>query len=114
MFGGKDEGERSFTVEASSIDETGGRYLNKAPLQAAHKAARVLFSTDKGKKQTTIKLQLRESTRGTGDKLFAYEAKKENINKVIKINGKDVVFKKRIKVTKGPRFHGDGARKQKQ
>lgn len=117
LFGGEprgnkaiDDGQRSFTVEASSIDETGGRYINQEPLQAAKKAANVLFSSPKGKKQNSIKLELRETTRGSPDKLFAYQAKREKIDKTVEINGKKVTFHNRIKLSKVPKFFGDGAR----
>lgn len=101
-----DPTERSFTVEASSIGEVGGRYINDEPRNAAMKAARVLFGSAGSQKK--LKLQLRETTRGSKDKLYAYEAEKIRINKTVTIAGKEVQINQKIKLSKTPLFHGDG------
>ena len=106
---------RSFTIEAATVGQPGGRYESKTPSSAASKAATQLFN-ETGTKQKSIKVQMREMTQGSRkhNKLFAYEATREDIKKTVKINGKDVTFKKTISLKKIPLFHGDGARRTKQ
>lgn len=105
---------RSFTVEAASVGQPGGRYESKTPSSAASKAATQIFN-ETGTKQKSIKVQIREMTQGSRkhNKLFAYEATREDIKKTVKINGKDVTFNKTISLKKIPLFHGDGARRTK-
>jgi len=109
--------ERSFTVEASTTEDVGGRYINRAPRDAAKKAARVLFDASadrkKGSGVKSLRLQLRETTRGSPDSLFAYEATKHDIKKTVMIAGKQVRISQEIKRRSVPLFHGDGVRKQK-
>lgn len=63
--------DRFFTVEASEVGITGGRYKAKSPYNAAAKAARILFREQKGTK-TKIRFTIRETTReGTG-KTYEY------------------------------------------
>lgn len=103
--------DRSFTVEASTIGDVGGRYINRIPRRAAMKAARVLFDKTK---QSKLRLQLRETTRGSSDRLFAYEATQKKVNKTVKIAGKNINITQEISLAKVPLFHGDGARKRNQ
>lgn len=63
--------ERFFTVEASDVNITGGRYKAKSPYNAAAKAARILFKEQTGKK-TKIRFFLRETTRDGSGKVFEY------------------------------------------
>jgi len=108
-----DVDERSFTVEASSVGEVGGRYINRSPRRAASKAARIILDGLPSKqKRSEIRLQLRETTRGSKDKLFAYRARSTDIRKTINRGGKDILITQEIKMSKVPLFHGDGARRR--
>ena len=102
-----ERGERSFTVEATTVGTVGGRYINKTPREAAKKAARHLF--DETNKQT-LRLQLRETTQGSPHRLFAYEAKRVPIDKTVRIAGKERHFSQEVKLRKVKEFHGDGVR----
>jgi len=105
--------ERSFTVEASSVGEVGGRFINRTPRRAALKAARgILDGLSKAARKSDIRVQLRETTRGSKDKLFAYRARSVDVNKVINRGGKDIEINQEIKLAKVPLFHGDGARRK--
>jgi hypothetical protein len=61
-------GSRSFKVEWSSSNATGGRYKGDTPEQAAKKAGRQLFKRVDGKvesiKFTIVETTLRSNTRG--------------------------------------------------
>lgn len=63
--------DRFFTVDASEVGVTGGRYKAKSPYNAAVKAARILFREQKGSK-TKIRFTLRETTREGSGKSFEY------------------------------------------
>lgn len=84
---------RTFTVEKSSINESGGRYKSENPSSAAKKAASKLFAKSKNAK--TITFSLRESTRGSEKKVYEYKATQETLAKPVvrTINGKEIVNK---------------------
>jgi hypothetical protein len=109
-------GERSFTVEASSTGFTGGRFENKIPMNAASKAANGIFDEEKskGRNTKTIKVQLRETTQGSPDSLFAYEANRVDKVKKVMIKGKEITFRKNIELKSIDLFHGDGAKRQQE
>lgn len=71
---------RSFTVEASEIGVTGGRYLSASPYAAATKVARAIFKDKKAAKKSAVRLTLRETTRGGEGGLFTYIAIKEKLD----------------------------------
>jgi hypothetical protein len=82
-MGRKIEDKRSFTVEVSSNNRKGGRYLSKSPFGAARKAATKLF---KDADVTEVRFILRETTKSsmsTNAKHYYY-AKKSNDNREIK------------------------------
>ena len=88
---------RSFTVIASSIGETGGRYLSMTPQSAARKAAKKLF--DKSPTSTTtIVLRIMETTRrgSSRGKTFTYEATKKTVDETRVIDGKTLNITKKI------------------
>jgi len=109
-----DPEDRSFTVEASSVGVTGGRYINRAPRRSALKAARILFDSSEAKagKLDQLRVQMRETTMGSPDRLFAYEATKKKVNKTVNIAGNEVNIRQEINLSKVPLFHGDGVRKK--
>jgi len=94
--------ERSFTVDKSSISKTGGRYINKEPRDAAIKAAHFLFDDKKARGQSVITFQLRETTRGSQNKLRAYRAKKNKMIKTVNIAGKNITFTQSVDVKSVP------------
>ena len=68
---------RKFTVDKSSIGESGGRYNSETPSAAARKAASRLFAKKSDLKP--IKFTLREKTRGSSKTLYEYTASKEKL-----------------------------------
>lgn len=74
--------KRSFTVETSDVNSTGGRYMATAPLLAGRKAARQLF---KDTKKKTVHFSLRETTQGSEKNVFFYVANKVTLKKPIVI-----------------------------
>lgn len=71
--------KRSFKVSMSSFGIIGGRYISSTPSSAAKKAARILFrqadtTTAASAKSPTVEFELRETTRGSKDTVFAYRA----------------------------------------
>lgn len=68
---------RKFTVEKSSIGESGGRYISETPSAAAKKAASRLFAKKTDLKP--IKFTLRETTRGSSKPVYEYTASKEKL-----------------------------------
>jgi Non-histone chromosomal protein MC1 len=69
--------ERTFTIESSETNVTGGRFSGKSPYVVALKAARKLFresSSAATKKQ--IRFQLRETTRGSPHAVYTYIGEK--------------------------------------
>lgn len=101
------EDKRSFTVEASSVNSTGGRYISNTPSQAARKAANLLFRENAGKNK--LEVQMRETTQNSPDSLFAYKAVKTAVNKTVNLAGKKIQIKQEVKLTSIPLFHGNGA-----
>jgi secreted Zn-dependent insulinase-like peptidase len=73
--------ERTFTIESSEVDVTGGRFTGKAPYNVAAKVARSLFKDLKGKnkKKTEIRFAIRETTRGSDNKTFHYIGTKKTL-----------------------------------
>lgn len=69
-----EDGKRSFTIEDSSVDVTGGRYISKTPAAAAKKAAHQLFKAKPGHK--SIKIVIKETTSASAHKFYYYHAKK--------------------------------------
>jgi hypothetical protein len=74
------DGKRSFTVSHSDVGVTGGRYISKEPLNAAKKAARVIFGKTTKK---SIRLTIKETTRGSAGKEFVYTATKAKLDKPV-------------------------------
>ena len=79
MVGGKAKpAERSFTVEKSDLNVSGGRYMSQSAYAAASKAARILM---REKKASRVKFTLRETTRGSKGKEYTYVGTKEKLSK---------------------------------
>lgn len=81
--------KRSFTIEGSSLGIKTGHYKGKTPGQAARKAAKMLYkrldkhddrSLVKFNKVKNVKLMLRETTRGSPNNVFYYEADRTELN----------------------------------
>jgi hypothetical protein len=65
---------KTYTVESSSINETGGRYVSKTPSSAARKAATKLFK--KASNSGKITFCLRETTVDSKTEVKAVKDKK--------------------------------------
>jgi hypothetical protein len=95
---------KTYTVESSSVNVTGGRYKSKSPSSAARKAATKLFKKAKGKSVAKITFCLRESTSGSDKKEFHYVANRVKLTKplVRVINGVEIVnrYKTVVKAAK--------------
>lgn len=95
---------RTFTVDNSGIDVSGGRYVSDVPSQAAKKAASKLFakakSSPKHKAVKTITFSIRETTRNSDKSQFKYKATQKALPKPIVrvINGKEIINKYEIKI----------------
>lgn len=74
------------------------RYLNREPMAAARKAARILFKKFGKKAGDKLYLQLRETTRGAKDATFFYEAKRLKVDKKRKVGGKEIKITQEISV----------------
>ena len=84
-------GKRTFTVESSNIQKSGGRYTSKTPNAAAKKAA---------KSKTQITFELRETTKGEDKKIHKYTAKRVKLAKpkVITIMGNEITYRYTVQV----------------
>jgi hypothetical protein len=99
---------KTYTVEESCINVTGGRYKSNSPLAAAKKAATKLFkkaqSKPSSKSLKKISFCIRETTSGSDKKLFAYVATRVKLAQplVRVINGVEIVnrFKTEVKADK--------------
>ncbi len=96
---------RSFTIESSCINVSGGRYKSAPPASAAKKAASKLFkkakSMPKYKTVRRLTFTLRESTSGSDKDEYRYKAARVKLAKplVRVINGKEIVNKFKIEIT---------------
>ena len=107
-------GKRSFTVEASTIGDVGGRYINHNPGDAARKAASQIFR--KHPESKSMRVQMRETTSGSDKKLYAYKAKKVmrskmEQNEVIERGDAEISYRFSIDIEPAQLFHGDGVRR---
>lgn len=99
--------KRSFKVSMSSFGVVGGRYISSTPSSAAKKAARILFrQSDNGPpsaggKPMTVTFELRETTRGSKDTVFAYRAVREKRTTPTNFiaNGKPFSIKRTYNIT---------------
>ena len=95
---------KTYTVESSSVNVTGGRYKSKSPSSAARKAATKLFKKAKGKAVAKITFCLRECTSGSDKKEFHYVANRVKLTKplVRVINGVEIInrYKTIVKAAK--------------
>lgn len=108
-------GKRSFTLEASTTGDVGGRYINHNPSDAAGKAASKIFRSHP--QSRSIRVQVRETTQGSDKKLYAYKAKKimkskEEQKKMIERGDVQISYTFSVELEPTPLFHGDGARKK--
>lgn len=90
---------KTYTVESSCINVTGGRYKSKNPMSAGKKAATRLFKkAEKSPKYKSLKkitFCIREATQGSDKKTFDYEATRVRLAKplVRVIDGVEIVNK---------------------
>jgi hypothetical protein len=88
---------RSFTVEAiyrlgRKLRLAGGRYISSTPAGAAHKAfSQAYRSMNPGRGRITLEIHIRETTRESNHKTFAYKVSKINQSTEFVINGETVV-----------------------
>lgn len=71
---------RSFTIDASEIGVSGGRYVSASPYQAAAKATRALYKEKKAAKKSSLRFTLRETTRAGEGGLYTYIGSKEKLD----------------------------------
>jgi hypothetical protein len=71
---------RSFTIHSSNTEISGGRYVSLTPISAAKKASEYIFNAHPRMKKLT--LSLRETTKGSKNKIYAYKAHKSKNNNV--------------------------------
>lgn len=99
--------KRTFTVESSNIQKSGGRYTSKTPNAAAKKAASQLFKKaasqllkKAAKSKTQITFELRETTKGEDKKIHKYTAKRVKLAKpkVITIMGNEITYRYTVQV----------------
>lgn len=95
---------KTYTVESSSVNETGGRYKSSSPSAAARKAATKLFKKASKGTQSKVTFCLRETTVGSKKKEYHYVATRVKLAKplVRVINGKEIVnrYKTEVKAVK--------------
>lgn len=95
----KKENMRSFKLISSAfgVPSTTTRYESRVPASAARKAARVLFENN-ASKGNTVRLRIRETTRGSKGSEFSYEATKKHVDKKKTFDGKTFVVKHEVTV----------------
>ena len=96
--------KRSFTVEESSVHIRGGRYISLAPMDAAKKAARTLFTNAKGEHKS-IRMVIKETTSGSSHDFFSYTAHKIALPKPYQtrtIGDKVITYKHKYEVEACP------------
>ena len=109
-----DDAKRTFAVEGSTIGFRGGRYKGASPFQAAKKAAKALFRRldndahyRQHKSAKSMKIMLRETTRGSTHEEFFYEAirteKKDPVKRVV--NGVELEYKFDYKLNSCDKFN---------
>ena len=89
---------RTFTVQSSDIQASGGRYKSETPGAAAKKAATQLFKKSKASKN--ISFALRETTSGSEKKVYLYNATREKLAKPVEriIKGVKIVNEYKINI----------------
>jgi hypothetical protein len=99
--------ERTFTIDHSCINISGGRYRSKDASSAARKAASRLFSKAKsGSKYKNIRkitFCIRETTQGSKKDHYEYKAERVKLEKPVErvINGVTIVNHFKIKIKSG-------------
>lgn len=83
--------KRSFTIVTSDVNDEGGRYIGKTPMNAAHKASRQLF------RKTTknlIRFVIKETSRAHDKKTYSYVATREQLRepKVVLRGNKEIKY----------------------
>jgi len=88
---------KTYTIESSNINCTGGRYKSNSPMSAGRKAASKLFKkahkNAKYKSLKKITFCIRETTKGSERKFFDYQATRIKLAKplVRVINGVEII-----------------------
>lgn len=97
--------ERTFTVESSCINISGGRYKSSSPISAAKKAAsRLLKQAKQNPKHKTLRkitFCIRETTSGSTKDLYHYKASRTKLaTPVVRIiNGIQIINHYKIEIT---------------
>ena len=95
---------RTFTVEESCINVSGGRYVSETPSGAAKKAATKLFQKAKNSKKykslRKITFTVRETTSGSNKTEYNYSAVREKLKEPVRrvINGVTIINEYKINV----------------
>jgi len=95
---------KTYTIQSSCINVTGGRYKSSSPMSAGKKAATKLFKkaqqSAKYKSLRKITFCLRETTQGSEKNSFDYQANRVKLAKplVRVINGVEIVNKYTITI----------------
>ena len=100
-------GKRSFTINnAYHVDgcptkfthnDFAGRYLKHHPDQAAKNALSHLCKVKRIRGQCTLYIEIRETTQGSSDKVFAYHAKRIHLKKPIILKDRTIYYKPVVK-----------------
>lgn len=91
------DSDRSFTVVAFAksgkrLRGSGGRYISSTPAGAAKKAFSQYFRSHP-KIGRTLDVHIKETTRGSGDKIFKYRVSKIKNEVSIMRDGKEITYK---------------------
>ena len=91
------DNKRSFTVNGSSVNHTGGRYISNSPYGAAKKAASQQFKKLKAGQPKKVKFMIKETTQGSDGRSFFYVATRTKLSKpterIVKFKGVEKVIK---------------------
>lgn len=97
---------RSFTIVKASTasghikgkENLEGRYISRTPAGAARKAASQICRHSKIKGQCSLKITVRETTRGSKGKEYSYSVKRVKDPVTIERDGVEITFKYRTEV----------------
>ena len=89
--------ERSFTIEKAmrvgkNLNVSGGRYMSKTPVNAAKKAFSHILRQKDFKGRVTMEIHIRETTRGSNNKIYKYKVSKKNKETKVDREGETIVY----------------------
>lgn len=89
---------RSFTIEnikktdGSSVRYTGGRFISEIPSTAAQKAFTKAYHHLNGKGPLSLKVSIRETTRGSKQKTYDYRVTRKAAHIEVERDGQVIVY----------------------